>query len=223
MILSVIVILAVIAADIATKYAVALNLAEGEAVDVLPGVVELTHTHNSGAAFSMLADHPWVFIVFSTVAIIGILAYLFVKRPESRLMSVSLALIAGGGIGNMIERLAHGYVTDFINPTFVDFAVFNTADSCITVGCLLLIVWMIADTVNEARAKKSAAAKAGEASDAQGAAGIAGADNDAGKANGEDADAREPESADKANGGDADAREPESAGQANGGDGAENE
>ena len=157
MILSIVVIIAVIAADLATKYAAALNLTEGEAVTVIPRVVEFSYVENRGAAFGMLADHRWVFLLFSTVAILAILAYLFIKRPKDRLMRVCLALIAGGGIGNMIERFAHGYVTDFINPTFVDFYVFNVADSCVTVGCALLILWMIVDTVRESKAKKTAA------------------------------------------------------------------
>lgn len=157
MILSIVVIIAVIAADLATKYAAALNLTEGEAVTVIPHVVEFSYVENRGAAFGMLADHRWVFLLFSTVAILAILAYLFIKRPKDRLMRVCLALIAGGGIGNMIERFAHGYVTDFINPTFVDFYVFNVADSCVTVGCALLILWMIVDTVRESKAKKTAA------------------------------------------------------------------
>ena len=156
MILTIIVILAVIAADIATKYAAALNLAEGEAVTVIPGVVEFSYVENRGAAFGMLADHRWVFLVFSSIAIVGILAYLFVKRPKERLFRIALAMIAGGGVGNMIERLAHGYVTDFINPTFVKFYVFNVADSCVTIGCGLLILWMIVDTVKESKKKKLA-------------------------------------------------------------------
>ena len=170
MILSIIVILAVIAADVATKYAAALNLAEGEAVTAIPHVAELSYVENRGAAFGMLADHRWVFLVFSSLAIVGIVAYLFVRRPKSPLMRVALALVVGGGIGNMIERLAHGYVTDFINFTFVDFYVFNVADACVTVGCGLLILWMIADTVREAKAKKLASANGAPTDGADGEA-----------------------------------------------------
>ena len=170
MILTIVVILTVIAADIATKYAVALNLPAGEALTVIPRVVDFEYVENRGAAFGMLADHRWVFLVFSSIAIVGILAYLFVKRPGSRLLRFSLALVAGGGIGNMIERLAHGYVTDFINATFVDFYVFNVADACVTVGCCLLILWMIVDTVSESKKKKLAASSSGEVTDKDAAA-----------------------------------------------------
>ena len=125
---------------------------------MIPHIVEFTYVENKGAAFGMLAEHRWVFLVFSSVAILGIVFYLFVKRPQSRIMRISLAFIAGGGIGNMIERLAHGYVTDFINPTFVDFYVFNVADSFVTIGCMPLILWMTVDTVRDVRNKKARAA-----------------------------------------------------------------
>ena len=161
MILTILVIAAVIAADVVTKIIVRANLAVDESVTVIPHVVDFTHKENSGAAFSMLTDARWVFIVFSIIAIVGILGYLFVKRPESRLVRVALAMIVGGGIGNMIERLsAKGTVTDFINPTFVNFAVFNVADSCVTVGCFILILWVILDSVREAREKKALASGA---------------------------------------------------------------
>lgn len=155
MILTFLIIAAVIAADAVTKVLAASYLTEG-AVTVIPGVLEFTYVENRGAAFGMLADHRWVFLAASSVAIAAIIGYLAVKRPQSRLIRVSLALIAGGGVGNMIDRVARGYVTDFINPTFVDFYVFNVADSCVCVGCGLLIIWMLADSVSEYREKKAA-------------------------------------------------------------------
>ena len=163
------VIVLVIGADQFSKWLVVRGMYDGQ-VSVIPHVLRFTYVENEGMAFGLLADHRWVFLVFSTVAIVGILAYLFVKRPQSRMFCFSLALIAGGGVGNMIERLAHGYVTDFINPTFVDFYVFNVADSCVTVGCCLLILWLIVDTVREAKAKKLAATGEGDPADG-GAAG----------------------------------------------------
>lgn len=156
MILSFIIIAAVIAADAVTK-ALAASCLTDKALTVIPGVLEFVYVENRGAAFGMLADHRWVFLVTSSVAIALIIGYLAVKRPPSKLIRVSLALIAGGGVGNMIDRVARGYVTDFINATFVDFYVFNVADSCVCVGCGLLIIWMIADTVREYREKKNAA------------------------------------------------------------------
>ena len=155
MILPAIIIILGVAIDVATKYAAVAFLVPGEAVTVIPGVVEFTYLENRGAAFGMLAGHPWVFNVFSVAAIAAILVFLFVKRPPDKVLRVSLAMIAAGGIGNMIERIAHGYVTDFINPPFVDFAVFNAADSFVTVGCAILVIWLVTDSVREAKNAKN--------------------------------------------------------------------
>ena len=171
MILTFVIIAAVIALDAVTKTLAASCLADG-AVTLIPGVLEFTYVENRGAAFGMLADHRWVFLAASSVAIIAIIGYLAVKRPPSRLIRISLALIAGGGVGNMIDRVARGYVTDFINPTFIDFYVFNVADSCVCIGCGLLIIWMIADSVREYREKKAAA-------DDGGASGVASVEDEA--------------------------------------------
>ncbi len=161
MILTFFIMAAVIAVDTVTKVLAASCLADG-AVTVIPGVLEFVYVENRGAAFGMLADHRWVFLAASSAAIAAIVGYLAVKRPPSRLIRVSLALIAGGGVGNMIDRVARGYVTDFINATFVDFYVFNVADSCVCVGCGLLIIWMIADSVREYHEKKALAASGTE-------------------------------------------------------------
>lgn len=164
MILVFVILVATVAADAVSKVLAAAYLADG-VVTVIPGVLEFTYVENRGAAFGMLAEHRWVFLAASSVAIVAILGYLLVKRPQSRLIRVSLALIAGGGVGNMIDRVARGYVTDFINATFVDFYVFNIADSCVCVGCGLLIIWMIADSVREYRENKTAAADGASVSD----------------------------------------------------------
>ena len=167
MIITLIILALSVAADAATKALAASRLADGP-VTVIEGVLDFTYVENRGAAFGMLSEHRWVFLIFSAVAIAAILVYLFVKRPESRLVRVSLALIAGGGIGNMIDRVARGYVTDFIDVRFVKFYVFNVADSCVTVGCALLVLWMILDTIAE-RKKKAQGGKAVEAQESAGA------------------------------------------------------
>ena len=121
-------------------------------------VLHFTYVENRGMAFGMLANHRWVFMVFSTVSIIALLIYLFRFRPESRWMQVSMAFIIGGGIGNMIDRIFLGYVIDFIDFTLIDFAVFNIADSFVCVGAGMMIVYLIIDLIREIkleRAKKA--------------------------------------------------------------------
>ena len=127
---------------------------------VWENVLRFTYVENSGAAFGMLAQHRWIFLVFSTAAIAGIAVYLFWKRPRG-LWAVSLSLIAGGGVGNMIDRLAHGYVVDFIDVTCIPGwkFVFNAADTFVCVGCGLLLLAMILDEVRERRGAAAARQK----------------------------------------------------------------
>ena len=109
----------------------------------IPGVLSFYHTRNTGAAFSMLSDRRWVFMLLSCVAIVAITVMLYFWRSRHVLLTVSLSMILGGGIGNMIDRIVNGYVTDFFRVDFVDFAVFNVADSFLTVGAVLLGVYII--------------------------------------------------------------------------------
>ena len=118
-------------------------------------VLHLTFVKNEGAAFGMLADHRWVFMIFSSVAIVGLSIYLFGFCKENKLVKICLAMIIGGGIGNMIDRVALGYVVDFIDFTLIDFAVFNIADSCVCVGTFMLSLWLIIDTVKAYKLEKA--------------------------------------------------------------------
>ena len=130
----------------------------------IPGVLSFYHTRNTGAAFSMLSDRRWVFMLLSCVAIVPITVMLYFWRSRHVLLTVSLSMILGGGIGNMIDRIVNGYVTDFFRVDFVDFAVFNIADSFITVGAVLLGVYIIFfEPKVERRLAESKPQKGGEA------------------------------------------------------------
>ena len=104
----------------------------------------------------MLADHRWVFMILSVVGIAAIFVYLTVTKPKSWWMRLALCFIVGGGVGNMIDRIARGYVIDFIDCRFIDFYVFNVADSFVCVGCAMFIIAVIIDEVRERKLKKSA-------------------------------------------------------------------
>ncbi len=130
----------------------------------IPGVLSFYHTRNTGAAFSVLSDRRWVFMLLSCVAIVAITVMLYFWRSRHVLLTVSLSMILGGGIGNMIDRIVNGYVTDFFRVDFVDFAVFNVADSFITVGAVLLGVYIIFfEPKVERRLAESKPQKGGEA------------------------------------------------------------
>ena len=123
-------------------------------VPIIKDVIHLTYVENRGAAFGMLSDSRWVFMVASSIAIVGMLLYLYSGMAQNRLYEVSLAVIISGGIGNMIDRLALGYVVDMIDFRLIDFAVFNGADSFVCVGAGLLILALVLDIVKEAKQKK---------------------------------------------------------------------
>ena len=160
-------------ADQVTKYLVVSNMELYESIDVIPGVFRFTYIHNDGAAFGSLDNARWIFMILSTVAIVAILGYLFWKKPQDKLLLSSLILITSGGIGNMIDRIRLGYVIDFID--FCAFPkiwmwIFNVADVCVCVGAGLLALWMILDTVKEAKKEKAQklAAQSAQESDQNG-------------------------------------------------------
>ncbi len=149
------IILAGIGIDQLTKLLSVNFLKPKGSVPIIKNVIHLTYVENRGAAFGMLADNRWVFIVISTAAIIGLSIYLFKFKVPNMLYGIAISMIISGGIGNMIDRLALGYVVDFIDFALINFAVFNGADSFVCVGAGLLTLALILDMIKEARAKKS--------------------------------------------------------------------
>lgn len=135
--------LGVIIIDQVTKWLCVAFLKEAESVPLIRGFLHLTYVENRGAAFGSFSEHRWVFMVFSTIAIVGVTVYLLKFCENDRLLRCSLALIIGGGIGNMIDRIASGYVVDFIDFTLINFAVFNIADCFVTVGAVLLAISLL--------------------------------------------------------------------------------
>jgi len=122
---------------------------------IIKDVLHLTYSENTGAAFGMLKDARWVFMVFSVAAIIAIIVYFIVVKPTDKLCITALSFILGGGIGNMIDRVLYGYVVDFIDFRLINFAIFNGADSFITVGAALLMLYFIIGEVKNAGKKKN--------------------------------------------------------------------
>jgi signal peptidase II len=109
----------------------------GDYVVVVPGLFNFQLVHNTGAAFGMFAGRQIYFILMAVVISVFAVVYLVKSHHHSVLETVTLALIVSGAIGNVIDRIMNGYVTDFIATAFVDFPVFNVADCAITIGCAL--------------------------------------------------------------------------------------
>ena len=135
---------ALVVLDQIVKYLVRANIPLGGNAPFLPYLLDLTYVQNTGAAFSMLRSHTWVLTLISTVVVLGMCALIVKGFFKNRLGLFSAALVLAGGMGNLIDRVLFGYVTDMFQTTFMDFAVFNVADCCITVGVplLFLYVWL---------------------------------------------------------------------------------
>lgn len=155
--LALIIILLVVATDQITKYFALTLLAPIRSYPIIDGVLEFHFVRNRGAAWGMLADNRWVFMTISVVSILFMLVYLFCSKNKNKLFIISLAMIIGGGIGNMIDRVFYtdGAVVDFIYFKLIDFPVFNVADCAVTIGAGLLILYLIIDIVVEEQKKKN--------------------------------------------------------------------
>ena len=142
--------------DQITKAAVIANIALDESIEVIPGVLNWTYIRNRGMAMGLLSDHRWVFMVMSIILIAAIVLYVIFSKSTRRMTVCILAAILGGGVGNMIDRFAYGYVVDFIDVRFLPHVwkwIFNVADVFVTVGAVLLGALFI---VNEIKKKKAA-------------------------------------------------------------------
>lgn len=143
------VLLAVIAAAIVglDQWTKALTLAADRAGSLpsesILGIFHITHTENDGAIWGILSGQTWLFILIMVLflAVLGVMIWR--KWLTKKFEWLCLAFIAGGGIGNMIDRLVSGSVTDMIKFDFVEFPVFNVADCFITVGCVALLVYIL--------------------------------------------------------------------------------
>ena len=165
--------------DQLTKYLTARFMTIGQSIPLIKGFLHLTYTTNDGMAFGTMdgEDQRWVFMVVSTLMIIGFMLYLYLGHAENLLYGISMSMVVSGGIGNMIDRLGIGF---YVNPVtgngevidFIDFcgiwnAVFNGADSFVCVGASLLVLALVLDIIKESKAEK---AKKAEAADSENSA-----------------------------------------------------
>lgn len=133
--------LAVLVADQVSKAMVRSGLEVGESIPLIDGIISLTHVRNAGAAFGLFPGKLPLFITVSAVVLGGIAWVWWKLKPEGRWITVALGLVAGGAMGNMIDRVVAGRVTDFFDLGW--FPVFNVADVSLDVGVLILIVWLM--------------------------------------------------------------------------------
>ncbi len=133
--------IAIAAVDQIIKYFVSIYLQPVGSITVIDNILNLTYVENRGVAFGMFSDMRWTFVAVTVILIIAVVAVMFVKRPKSKMFYLSVALIVGGGIGNLIDRIFYGYVIDYLSLSFFP-PVCNFADYCITIGTILLIIYL---------------------------------------------------------------------------------
>ncbi|MBJ6746435.1 signal peptidase II [Streptococcus sp. 121] len=124
------------------------HIAIGEQLTFWPGIMDLTYLQNRGAAFSMLQGQFWFFFLTTALAMGAAGYYFFKARANQWERQVGLALMMAGGIGNFIDRASQGFVVDMFQLTFIDFAVFNLADTYLTVGVAILILDLLREDVD---------------------------------------------------------------------------
>ena len=134
--------------DQLVKAYVVQNIALGEVKPWIPNLVSLTYLQNRGAAFSILQDQQLLFAVITLVVVVGAIWYLHKHMEDSFWMVLGLTLIIAGGLGNFIDRISQGFVVDMFHLDFINFAIFNVADSYLTVGVIILLLAMLKEEMN---------------------------------------------------------------------------
>ena len=148
-----------IGVDQLTKYIAVQYLQPIHAYPLWDGVFQFTYVENRGAAWGMLQGQRWLFLVITVLTTAFIVWYILYDKQMRVLIGVALSLIAGGGIGNLIDRMATGAVVDFFHFTLIDFPVFNVADICVCVGAGLFIFAYILDEVAARKKQQSESAQ----------------------------------------------------------------
>lgn len=150
-----IMIILIVAFDQITKYIVSKNLKDGTVINFIPKFIQFRYAENTGMAFSMFSGARWIFIILTLGVCIGALGYMFSNKCKNLWAYWSLGVVVAGGIGNLIDRIRFGFVIDFIEPVFVNFAVFNIADCAVTCGAVVLVIYLVFDAFKKDKSEKN--------------------------------------------------------------------
>lgn len=110
---------------------------------IIKDVFHLTYIENRGAAFSILEGKQIFLVGLTTLILLALTVFILMDRIKSKFLIWSLALVIGGGIGNLIDRVLRGFVVDYLDFRIIDFAVFNFADCCVVVGTGLIMIYVL--------------------------------------------------------------------------------
>ncbi len=145
---------AVLIVDQVTKYLVTIKVPEGTSVKFIPGFLYFTNVKNTGAAFGMFQSYTKVLTIISLVAILLIIILKVMLSLDFVFYNISLGLILGGALGNLVDRYFIGEVTDFISFSFFP-PVFNVADSFIVIGFILIIILILREYLKQGEKQRS--------------------------------------------------------------------
>lgn len=135
--------LLVVVADQWLKNYIVTNFKIGDEKTIIPGILSFTYLQNDGAAWNIFSGQMILFYLISIAAIVVVVYYLFNPKYKNWLFDTGLALVLGGIVSNFIDRLHLKYVIDMLQLDFVQFNIFNIADSAITVGIVLVFIYLI--------------------------------------------------------------------------------
>ena len=143
----------IVLADQFFKGWIVANITLGGELAFIPGLLQLTHVHNSAAAFSMFGGMRIPIIIITCIVCIAIIVALIIRKPRSVWQRVALMLVLGGAVGNLIDRIALGYVVDMFQTVFMSFPVFNIADIAIVVGGILFCICILLEDTGKKKKK----------------------------------------------------------------------
>lgn len=122
---------------------------------LINGVLHLTYLENRGMAFGMMQGQQWLLIWVTAIVLLALIAAVMMGKIKKPATLFTVAVIIGGGVGNLIDRVYRGYVIDFIYVKIIDFAIFNFADICVTCGTVVLLFILLWEMVQEEKAEKA--------------------------------------------------------------------
>lgn len=153
-VITLIIIAVLVAIDQLIKLLVIEHLEPIGSLTLIDGFIRLKYAENTGAAFGSFSGKTSFLSIFTFVIIILALIYLFVKKRKMDVEYVCVSLIIAGGLGNLVDRVFRGFVVDYIEPLFIDFAIFNFADILVTCSCIVLVIWLMYQIYREAKNEK---------------------------------------------------------------------
>lgn len=139
----------IVGADQFVKYWIVSNIDLGEVRGFIPNILSITHIRNTGAAWSILEGQMWFFYIITTVAVVVAVYLLWKNLHSSKWMTIGISLILAGALGNFIDRIRLGYVVDMFKTDFMNFPIFNVADSALVIGVILVFIDIILEERKE--------------------------------------------------------------------------